>query len=145
MAKLKKSNVHKPLPRVSNTKKQQDLIQGSINRFGRKSDVYGIFLIRQGLRVRSEQFVTLAHSFKEAQAFCRNTLTPKLCNENVKSSLRTINHKGELLLVNFSNNKLLIKTQDFVRKEEGRVNSNPLWYWNIALLTVLKHSNIIED
>lgn len=142
---LKTSNVRKPLNKVSKAKKQRDLINGSISRFGRKSDIYGIFLIRQGLRVRSEQFVALAHSLEDAKAFCRNTLTPKLCSENIKSSLRTVNQKGELLLVNFSKDQLLIKTQDFVRKEEGRVNSNPLWYWNIALLTIIKHTNIIED
>lgn len=130
----------KPTHRVSKAKKQADLLNGSIKSFGKLSNIVGIFLVRQGLRGRTEQFTTLAVDEQTAIEFCRLTLMPKLCSENTKLSMHTIGKDGEPLTVNKSNDLLLIKRIDFVRTEEGRTNSNPLWYWNIAKLTIItKH------
>lgn len=136
----------KPTRKVSPSKKQSDLLNGSVKSFGQPSNIQpsnivSIFLVRQGLRGRTEQIVALADNESTAIEFCRTTLMPKYCNENTKNSLRTLGKDGESLNVNKSNDQLLIKRIDFVRTEEGRTNANPLWYWNIAKMTIInKHS-----
>lgn len=105
----------------------------------KNSTLQGIFLVRQGLRARTEQYITLANSKEDALWFCRNFLTPKYCRENESHSLHFYNPKvDKTLKVNSDRNHLLIKGEDFDRRELGRTNQDPLWYLNIATLTVVK-------
>ena len=100
-------------------------------------NIRGIFLVRQGLRSRSEQFMAIAANQKQAEMFCRNTLTPRYCKENEKQSLHFISGRNKKLKVIYNNDHLLIKAIDFVRTEEGRTNCNPLWYWVIAAIHIV--------
>lgn len=140
MAKSKK-----PARSKSKAKGQKALLNLSKKIFTEPAEIYGVFLIRQGLKGRTEQFVTLAKDHDTAVAFCRTTLMPKYCSENQKQSMHTLGKDNEPLQVNHTNDKLLIKTTDFVRTEEGRTNSNPLWYWNIAKLTVITSKHLFVE
>ena len=124
--------------RKSPDAKQKDLVALSVEALTKKSkNIYGIFLVRQGLRSRSEQFMAIAVSHKLAVEFCRNTLTPKYCKDCEKQSLHYIGKGNERLSTIYDQDHLMIKGLDFVRTEEGRTNSNPLWYWNIANINVV--------
>lgn len=104
-----------------------------------KDTVIAIFLIRQGVRVRSEQFIGIADCHTTAVEFCRNTLMPQAYSDNQKKAIHFRGNNGEPLAVNGkTSDTLLIKGIDFSRKEEGRINSNPLWFWNIVEVTVFK-------
>lgn len=130
----------KPKSSAGGTKNQKKLIDLAIRSNTRlANNIYGIFLVRQGLRQRSEQFMAIAMGHGQAVNFCRNTLTPKYCNENSKNSLHFIDNGNEYLKVNFDNSRLMIKGLDFVRTEEGRSNNNPLWYWNIAKINIVRN------
>lgn len=130
-------------PKKTAAKKQKDLLNASKQRFeDGKTEVYGIFLIRQGLKSRTEQILALAESLDVATYFCETTLMPKYCSENVKNSIHTLGKNGKPLPVNKTNDLLLIKHEDFVRTEEGRTNANPLWYWNIAKMTIITKRDI---
>jgi hypothetical protein len=97
-----------------------------------------IFLVRQGLRARSEQFIGIAKDRASAIQFCRHTTMTKCYSDNIKYSIHTVDTKTEEdLNVNFATDKLLIKGIDFSRRDEGRINSNPLWYWNISDVTFI--------
>jgi len=124
--------------RKSPDSKQKDLLELSKQVLTKPSkNIYGIFLVRQGLRSRSEQFMAIAVSHKLAVDFCRNTLTPKYCKDCEKQSLHYIGKGKERLNTVYDQDHLMIKGLDFVRTEEGRTNSNPLWYWNIANINVV--------
>ena len=144
MAKVTKSKTRKRNVK-SKAKEQQKLINLSKQVFSEPKDIFGVFLIRQGLKGRTEQFTTLAISEEVAVAFCRNTLMPKYCASNQKESMHTLGKDNEPLRVNYTNDLLLIKRIDFVRTEEGRTNSNPLWYWNIAKLTIITSKHLIAE
>lgn len=122
--------------------KQKDLLDLSKQALTKLSkNIYGIFLVRQGLRSRSEQFMAIAASHKLAVDFCRNTLTPKYCADNRKNSLLYYDKKTkETIDVVYDQDHLMIKGVDFVRTEEGRTNGNPLWYWNVAQVHIV-HQN----
>ncbi len=147
MAKNKKKSVTnvKAKRHSSPTTKQKKLIDLSTS-FNTKlvNNIYGVFLVRQGLRSRSEQFMAIATSYVQAIRFCRNTLTPKYCTDNDKQSLHFLNKK-EQLDVNYSKNQLMVKGADFVRTQEGRTNSNPLWYWNVARINIIKTLQEMKD
>lgn len=118
--------------------KQKDLLALAKESLTKPSkNIYGVFLVRQGLRSRSEQFMAIALSHKLAVEFCRNTLTPKYCKDCEKQSLHYIGKSGETISTIFDHDHLMIKGIDFVRTEEGRTNSNPLWYWNVANINVV--------
>lgn len=124
--------------KVSPTAKQKKLIDLSIKSNTKVAhNIYGVFLVRQGLRARSEQFMGIAISYTQATKFCRSTLTPKYCSDNEKVSLHFVTN-DERIRVNYSNDLLMIKGLDFVRTEQGRMNANPTWYWNIAKINVIK-------
>jgi len=125
--------------RKSPDSKQKDLLELSKQALTKPSkNIYGVFLIRQGLRSRSEQFMALALSHKLAVEFCRHTLTPLYCKENQKKSLHYYDPKQKKTIdVVYDQDHLMIKGLDFVRTEEGRTNSNPIWYWNIANINVV--------
>ena len=127
----------KPQPTTAQKQKKLiDLSKQSNTKLA--NNIYGVFLVRQGLRARSEQFMAIAVSYIQAVRFCRNTLTPKYCKDNEKLSLH-FESNGQKLSVNYSPSQLMIKGADFVRTEEGRTNSNPLWYWNVAKINVIKN------
>lgn len=131
--------------RVSPTQKQKKLIDISLKFNTRQADhIYGVFLVRQGLRQRSEQFMAIAISYIQAIRFCRNTLTPKYCNENERDSLHFVSN-GKRLMVNYSKDLLMIKGVDFIRQEEGRTNDNPLWYWNVVKVNIIKHQEEVTN
>lgn len=137
MAKLKSKRVSQ-----SKAKKQKKLLALSEEIHESKlsqDSVVAIFLIRQGIRVRSEQFTGIADCRSTAIEFCRNTLMPQAYSDNQKKAIHYQSESGEALAVNGEiRDTLLIKGIDFTRKEEGRINSNPLWFWNIVDVTVFK-------
>lgn len=96
-------------------------------------EVYAIFLVKQDLTKRTEQFMAIKGSHKEAIAYARAMEYPKLCNENIKYGANFKN-----IATIYSVNQLLIKNIDFNRRDEGRANNNPRWYWNIASVKVIK-------
>lgn len=132
MNKSKKKLPKKKPPARSPNKKQKALLNMPKKN---TKNIYAIFLVRQGLRSRSEQFITLADAKEVAITFCRTTLTPKYCKENL-DSIRTGPDESKLP-VTYDRNLLLIKNIDFSRKEFGRINSSPLWYWNVTEISVL--------
>ena len=113
-------------------------------------NVYVIFLIKQELHKRTEQFFGVKRTQSDATYFCRHMITPKECQENIKYGnfyIPVSDEEGVVaeIPVNFeapelglksdtipTEGKLLIKGIDFTRKDEGRSNNNPRWYWNIA-------------
>jgi len=111
----------------SAAQKQKALMELALKTIKRTGTVYGVWLVRQGLRSRSEQFITIAVDKASAKTFCRKVLTHKYCSDNNANALV---YPG--IKVNMGNDHLLIKGEDFSRQEQGRVNSNPLWYWVIA-------------
>lgn len=125
----------------SKSQKEKKMIQlaKEIHQVNSNKTACCIFLVRQGLRARSEQFIGIAINRLEATKFCRSTTMAKCYSDNIKNSIHTTDSKtGESLNVNFETDKLLIKGIDFTRKDEGRINSNPLWYWNISDVVYLK-------
>lgn len=139
-----KSNVKKPQNVLSMAKKQAGLTEVAMRAFTKlDNSIHGIWLVRQGLRSRSEQYIAIAKNRKDAIEFCRNFLTPKYCRENEKSSLGLVNDGGDKInRVTYSTNTLLIKGVDFTRKDPGRTNQNPLWYWVIAPAPIVEMSKI---
>lgn len=137
---MTKKIIKKKPTRKSKAKQQAGLLKLSLESFGQLSSIVAIFLVRQGLKGRNEQITALAEDEETAVKFCRTTLMPQLCKKNEKESVATIGKDGEYLAVNKSNDLLLIKRIDFVRTEEGRTSANPVWYWNIAKMTIItKH------
>lgn len=134
-----------PKNKSSPSKKQNALSDLVKNALTKVESLFGVFLVRQALRARTEQFITVALTRDDAIWFCRNYLTPKYCNENNKSSLKFFNPvKDETLRVNSDNDHLLIKGIDFNRREAGRTNQDPLWYLNIAEITIVNKESIIK-
>jgi len=118
---------HKGHSEPTTAQKQAQLMQLALKTIKRTGIVYGIWLVRQGLRARSEQFITIAVNRKDAVKFCKKVYTHKYCADNNKNALIYPGTK-----VNAGNDHLLIKGEDFSRQDQGRVNSNPLWFWVIA-------------
>lgn len=141
-----KPKVKKPRNAQSMSKKQQGLSKVVLSALAQLSSIYGIFLVRQGLKARTEQIITLAITRGDAEWFCRNYLTPKFCRENESLSLKFHNPEtDESLNVNKDSNHLMIKGIDFNRRESGRTNQNPLWYLNIAEITIVNKQLIINQ
>lgn len=130
----------------SKSQKQTKMIQLNVTNKQQtsKQTTWCIFLVRQGLRARSEQFIGIARDRAAAIQFCRDTTMTKCYSDNIKNSIHTMNALGENLDVNFATDRLLIKGIDFTRRDEGRINSNPLWYWNISEVVFLTHSKTKE-
>jgi len=144
--KKKKPTVKKPNNSSSLTKKQKGLDKLILEALTKLTHIYGIFLVRQGLKARTEQIVTLAITREDAEFFCRNYLTPKYCRENESTSLKFYNPASdETLRLNHDSNHLMIKGIDFNRREPGRTNQNPLWYLNIAEITIVNKQSIINQ
>ena len=123
----------------SASKKQKELDKLTVKVLTTKSKLYGIWLVRQGLRARTEQYIAVAKNKDIAVKFCRHYLTPKYWSENEKLSLRLIIDNSAKLKVNYGKNQLLIKGIDFTRQEEGRTNQNPLWYWVVAPVPIVNN------
>jgi hypothetical protein len=134
----KKQNL-RPKGVPSLNKKQKELDKFALKALTTTSEIHGIWLVRQGLRSRSEQYIAIALNRDNAIAYCRLTLTPRYCRENLKESL-VLDKGDETLKVNYgnNNNQLLIKGIDFSRQETGRTNQNPLWYWVVAPVPIVK-------
>jgi len=131
---LKTKSVPKRVKRPS--REQADLTELTLKTLTKTSSTHAIFLVRQGLTRRTEQFIALAKSSSDALHFCRHFLTPKYCAENQRQSLR-YDLGDETPKVNFTNDHLLIKGIDFKRTEMGRTNQNPLWYLVIAQVSIV--------
>lgn len=133
----------KPLTKTQKQKKFVELAKEiHTNTPGVQEHVFSIFLVRQGLRGRTEQFIGVTFDRDVAIDFCRTTKMEKNARENEKLSLLVVNPSTkENYDVNYAKDLLLIKGIDFTRRDEGRVNSCPLWYWNIAEITVFKSHN----
>lgn len=134
----KKSNVRKPRTAPSLAKKQKELNEGTVETLTTKSNLYGIWLVRQGLRMRSEQYLAVAESEKDAKQFCRLFHTPLYCRENNSKSLGLSVENSKINKVNYDNSHLLIKGIDFNRRETGRTNQSPLWYLVIAPIPIVR-------
>ena len=120
----------------SKSKDQQALLNKAMLGLTKTSSIHTIFLVRQGLTRRTEQFIAIAKNQGDAEHFCRNFLTPKYCAENQRQSLRY--DTGDTTpSVNKTGSHLLIKGVDFKRTEMGRTNQNPLWYLVIAQVSIV--------
>lgn len=107
----------------------------------KKRLVFLVFLIKQELNVRKEQFFAVRGTEAEAIEFCRNLDMTPYCKQNTHYSahftatvVNKTTNESELVQipVNYDNTHLLIKATDFSRADEGRTNNNPRWYWNIS-------------
>ncbi len=125
--------------KISKTKDQVGLTKLALKALTKTSSIHAIFLVRQGLTRRTEQFITLAKTQEDGLNFCRNFITPKFCAENSRESLRYDLGDGTPK-VNYSGNHLLVKGIDFNRTEMGRTNQNPLWYLVIAQVSIVHKS-----
>ena len=120
----------------SKSKDQAGLTNMALKSLTKTSSIHAIFLVRQGLTRRTEQFIAIAKNQGDAEHFCRNFLTPKYCAENSRQSLR-YDLGDETPSVNKTGSHLLIKGIDFKRTEMGRTNQNPLWYLVIAQVSIV--------
>lgn len=134
------------IPAPSITKKQGELTSATVRVLSEVTTLFGIWLVRQGLRMRSEQYLVVAETREDAEQFCRHYSTPLYCRQNLNHSLGLKVGQKRVNRVNYDKDHLLIKGIDFDRRETGRTNQSPLWYLVIAPIPVArKLGALIEE